>query len=88
MLHAHVRRGQSRSSPTCSRFVTAAGGPNLPLTGAFNARIKADGPLHALTASGSAQMEQGSLYGEPVSGLRVQAALAGQVLKLTSATIQ
>jgi translocation and assembly module TamB len=67
-------------------FLTTAGGPNLPLTGAFNARITADGPLHALTASGSAQMERGSLYGEPVSGLRVQAALAGQELKLTSAT--
>ena len=67
-------------------LVTAAGGPNLPLTGAFNARITAVGPLHMLTASGSAQMERGSLYGEPVSGLRVQAALAGQVLKLTSAT--
>ena len=31
-------------------------------------------------------MERGSLYGEPVSDLRIQAALANHVLKLTSAT--
>jgi translocation and assembly module TamB len=68
-------------------IVTAAGGPNLPLTGAFNARIQADGPLRAPTASGSVQMERGVLYGEPVTGLRVQGTLAGQVLKLTSATL-
>ena len=86
MLHAHVDAANLELADM-QPLVTAAGGPNLPLTGAFNARITADGPLHALTASGSAQMEQGSLYGEPVSGLRVQAALAGQVLKLTSATI-
>ncbi len=67
-------------------FVTTEGGPNLPLTGALNARIQADGPLHAPTASGSIQMEHGTLYGEAISGLRVHAALAGQVLKLTSAT--
>jgi translocation and assembly module TamB len=67
-------------------FLTAASGPNLPLTGTFDARISADGPLRALTASGSVQMEQGTLYGESISALRIQAALAGQVLKLTSAT--
>jgi translocation and assembly module TamB len=68
-------------------LLTAAGGPNLPLAGAFDARIEADGPLHALSASGSAQMERGTFYGEPVSGLRVQGALAGQVLKVASATL-
>ena len=85
VLHAHFDAANLEFADV-QPLITAAGGPNLPLTGAFNARITADGPLHALTASGSAQMERGSLYGEPVSGLRVQAALAGQVLKLTSAT--
>ncbi|MGA3130488.1 MAG: translocation/assembly module TamB domain-containing protein [Terracidiphilus sp.] len=65
----------------------AAGGSSLPLTGALNARIQADGPLHALAASGSVEMDRGSLYGEPVSGLRVQGGLAGQVLKLKSVTL-
>jgi translocation and assembly module TamB len=86
VLHAHFDAANLELADL-QPLVTAAGGPNLPLTGAFNARIAADGPLHALTASGSAQMERGSLYGEPVSGLRVEAALSGQMLKLTSATL-
>jgi translocation and assembly module TamB len=86
VLHAHFDAANLELADA-QPLITAAGGPNLPLTGAFNARITADGPLHALTASGSAQMERGSLYGEPISGLRVEAALSGQVLKLTSATL-
>ena len=85
VLHAHFDAANLALADV-QPFITAAVGPNLPLTGTLNARVTADGPLHALTASGSAQMERGSLYGEPVSSLRVQAALAGQVLKLTSAT--
>jgi translocation and assembly module TamB len=85
VLHAHFDAANLELADV-QPLITAAGGPNLPLTGAFNARITADGPLHTLTASGSAQMERGSLYGEPVSGLRVEAALAGQVLKLTTVT--
>ncbi|HKN20886.1 MAG TPA: translocation/assembly module TamB domain-containing protein [Terracidiphilus sp.] len=85
VLHAHFDAANLEVADV-QPFLPAGGGPNLPFTGAFNAHITADGPIHALTASGSAQMERGSLYGEPASGLRVQAALAGQVLKLTSAT--
>jgi translocation and assembly module TamB len=85
VLHAHFDAANLEIADV-QPLIAAEGGPNLPITGTFNARIQADGPLRALTASGSAQMEQGSLYGEPVSGLRVQAALAGQLLKLTSAT--
>ena len=86
VLHAHFDAANTEVADV-QPLVTAAGGPNLPLTGAFNARIQADGPLHALAASGSVQMERGVLYGEPVAGLRVRGALAGQVLKLASATI-
>jgi len=85
ILHAHFDASNLELAEV-QPFVTAGGGPNLPLTGALNARIQADGPLHAPTASGSIQMERGTLYGEAISGLRVQGALAGQVLKLTSAT--
>ncbi len=85
VLHAHVEATDLELADV-QPLISAAGSPSLPLTGTFNASVTADGPLHALTASGSAQMERGSLYGEPVSALRIQAALAGQVLKLTSAT--
>ncbi len=65
VLHAHIDATNLEVADV-QPIVTAAGGPNLPLTGAFNARVTADGPLHSPTASGSVQMEQGALYGEPV----------------------
>jgi len=68
-------------------FLAAAGGPSLPLAGALDARIEADGPLRALSASGSVEMERGNLYGEPIAGLSVQGAFTGEVLKLSSATL-
>jgi translocation and assembly module TamB len=86
VLHAHFDAANLEVADV-QPLLTARGGPNLPLTGAFNARIQADGLLHALAASGSVQMERGALYGEPVAGLRVQGALAGQVLKLAAATL-
>ncbi len=58
---------------------------NLPVTGNFDAQITADGPLHAPAASGSLQMDRGVVYGEPVTQLRVQAALADHKLKVVSA---
>jgi translocation and assembly module TamB len=86
VLHAHFDAANLEIADV-QPLLTAAGGPNLPLTGAFNARIQTDGPLHAPTASGSLQMERGALYGEPVTGLRIQGALASQVLTLASVTL-
>jgi translocation and assembly module TamB len=67
-------------------FVTGDGS-NLPLTGAFDTQVEANGPLHAPSGSGWVELENGSLYGEPVSRLRIQGTMANQVLKLTSATL-
>ncbi len=60
---------------------------SLPVTGEFNAQIEANGPLHAPSGSGSVEMERGSFKGEPFSQFRVQGTIAGQVLKLTSASL-
>ncbi len=76
-------------------LLAAAGGPSLPLAGAFSARLQADGPLHAVTASGTVEMDRGSIYGEEFAQLRVQGtmqgtiqgAMANQVLKVSSATL-
>jgi translocation and assembly module TamB len=86
VLHAHFDAANLEIADV-QPLLSAAGGPNLPLTGAFNARIQTDGPLHAPTASGALQMERGALYGEPVTALRVQGEFAGQVLKLASVTL-
>ncbi len=65
-------------------FIVASSGRSLPVTGVFNARIQADGPLHAPAASGSVEMARGSIYGEPVTQLRIAGAMANQMLKLTA----
>jgi translocation and assembly module TamB len=58
---------------------------SLPLTGAFDAHFTADGPLRAPGASGSLEMNSGVIYGEPVTQLRIQAAVANHAVKITSA---
>ena len=68
-------------------LLAAAGGPTLPLAGAFSARIQADGPLHAPAASGLIELDRCSLYGEPLTRVRIEGAMANQVLKVTSATL-
>jgi len=60
----------------------------LPVTGEFDTEIQADGALHEPSASGTIRMDNGSLYGEPVSQLRIEGALANQVLKLRSVTLR
>jgi translocation and assembly module TamB len=62
-------------------------GQNLPVTGLLNAQFDATGPLHALTGSGWVELDGGTVYGEPVSRIRIQGAVANQVVKLTSATL-
>jgi translocation and assembly module TamB len=64
-----------------------ANGRRLPVTGEFNAQIQADGPLHVLSASGSLEMDRGAIYGEPVTQVRIQGALADHVLKVSSARL-
>ena len=68
-------------------LLVAAGGPSLPLAGVFSARIQADGPLGAPAASGSVEMDRASLYGEQPTRIRIEGAMANQVLRLTSATL-
>ena len=57
---------------------------SLPVAGSFDAQFSADGPLRTPAASGSVEMDRGVVYGEPVTQLRIQAALANHALKLTS----
>ena len=59
-------------------FFVSSSGQSLPVTGVFNARIQADGPLHAPTGSGSVEMDRGSIYGEPFAQLRIEGAMANR----------
>ena len=59
-------------------------GRSLPLTGTLDAELQLDGPLHALGASGWAELDGGSVYGEPVTRIRAQGTMESSLLKLAS----
>lgn len=61
-------------------------GQNLPVTGALDAQLQLDGPIRALGGSGWAELDHGTVYGEPVARIRAQGSIANQILKLTSVT--
>ncbi len=59
----------------------------LPVTGDVDAQIQADGPIHALDGSGWIELDNGSLYGEPVTRVHAQGTLANDRLSLASVTL-
>ena len=63
-------------------------GQNLPLTGALDADLRIDGPIHALGGSGWVELAGGSACGEPVERFRAQGTMANQVLSLSSVTLK
>ena len=62
-------------------------GQNLPITGSLNAQFDGAGPVRALAGSGWIELDGGTVFGEPVSRIRVQGSVAKQQIKLTSATL-
>ena len=61
-------------------------GTNVPIEGLLDAQIQADGPVRALSGTGWAELNAGTVYGEPVKRLRVQGSIAGQTLHLAQVT--
>ena len=62
-------------------------GQNLPFTGQLGAQLQLDGPVRALGGSGWAELNDGSVYGEPVGRIRAVGTMANQVVKLASLTV-
>ena len=61
-------------------------GQKLPITGTLDAQIQATGQLHALDGSGWAELGRANIYGEPVTKLRAQGTLAGNLVKISTIT--
>lgn len=80
-LHAHANKVSAGD-------LLPLAGIDAPITGLIDAQIAADGPLHTLSGSGWMELKDGTVYGEPVSSLRMQGSLTNQVLKLASVTVQ
>jgi translocation and assembly module TamB len=60
---------------------------NLPVTGQLSAQVETDGPLRALNGSGWAELQNGTIYGEPVSRVHTQGEINGSLVQLASLTI-
>ena len=79
ILHAHVR-----ASKIATQDLMPLAGLDLPLTGSLDAQFSLDGPLRELGGSGWAQLNNATVYGEPVASLRAQGSFANKVVALNS----
>jgi len=59
----------------------------LPVTGLLSAQMAVDGPVDTLNGNGWVQLDNGTLYGEPLMQARAQGTMAGQVVQLSSVTM-
>jgi translocation and assembly module TamB len=59
----------------------------LPFNGTLEAQIQADGPVHALGGSGWVQLDNGTVYGEPVTRLRAEGSMANDVFTFSSINV-
>ena len=62
-------------------------GRSLPFTGTLDAQFDGDGPVRALNGSGWLQLNDGTVFGEPVGRLRAQGNFANQAVKLSSVAV-
>ncbi|HEU5350530.1 MAG TPA: translocation/assembly module TamB domain-containing protein [Terracidiphilus sp.] len=62
-------------------------GRTLPVAGRLSTQFQAEGRLHTLQATGWAQLDHATLYGEPLTRIRAQGTLAAPQLDLTSLTL-
>jgi translocation and assembly module TamB len=62
-------------------------GESWPLTGQLNAQIDAEGLVQALEGSGWVELDQGTVYGEPVSSVRAQGRIVGRKVQVSSLTL-
>ena len=61
-------------------------GPN-PFTGAIDAQLQVDGPVHSLSGAGWVELDGGAVYGEPIARLRAQGTMTNDLLKLASVAV-
>ena len=82
LLHANVQATAVNPDDLAPVF-----GEKLPVTGLLSAQVSLDGPIEALTGSGWVQLDNGALYGEPLTRAHAQGKIVGQALQLASVTM-
>ncbi len=78
-LRMHLRA----ANVTADQLVPLTG-RELPLTGPMSIQLSLNGPVGSLGGSGSAELDGGTVYGQPVQRIRAQATLADRTLTLSS----
>jgi translocation and assembly module TamB len=63
-------------------------GIRAQVSGTLNADFQTDGPVSMLGGSGWAELDDGTVYGEPVSRIRADATIANQIIKLSSINVK
>jgi len=82
MLHLRLRANKvdmNNLQPLVNR--------SLPVTGAVDAQLQVDGPLHTLGGTGWVEMDNARVYGEPVERIRAEGSIANQTIKLSSLAV-
>lgn len=82
LLHANVHADKINADEIASLL-----GKDFPLAGTVSARLFVDGPYSALNGNGWIQVENGTLYGEPLTRGRADGNIAGQVVQLSSVSL-
>ena len=62
-------------------------GYKLPVTGTVDTQLQLDGPVGTLGGAGWIELNDGSVYGETVTRLRAQGAVANQLVTLNSVSL-
>lgn len=83
VLHMHVRATQVNSRDLLSIL-----GKNLPVSGMLNAQMAINGPVAAPAGSGSAELDDADVYGEPIASIRVQGTASEHAVQITSFTLR
>ena len=60
---------------------------SIPASGTLNATLQLDGPLHQPQGSGTIELSNGALYGEPLKHLTLIGTLAGRAVNISSANL-
>ncbi|WP_348261904.1 translocation/assembly module TamB domain-containing protein [Telmatobacter sp. DSM 110680] len=60
---------------------------HLPIAGSMSAQIAVDGPVEKLNGNGWVQLDNGELYGEPLTRIRAEGKFTGPLVQLASVTL-
>ena len=62
-------------------------GQKLPVSGLVSAQVVIDGPINTPSGDGWVELDQGTIYGEPLTKARAEGKIVGQVVQLASVTM-